>query len=61
MQKSQLGKKKTQRKSKHWYFITMIICPICGREKVHKERRYDKMPKDWNQRHKEEHYDYCDE
>jgi len=47
---------------KHWYFIYTNYCPVCGRERVFRERRYDKRPKRWEARHRvEEVYDYCDE
>jgi hypothetical protein len=43
----------------HWYKITLITCPICGRWKKMKERQYTLKPT-WLFRHPEiETYDGC--
>ena len=45
---------------KHWYYITIIACPVCGREKVYRERRYGRKPKkDWKCYDYLEQWDYC--
>lgn len=45
----------------HWYFITLSECPVCGRSEETRERRYDKRPERWEDRHEyADHYDYCD-
>ncbi len=30
---------------RHWYFVSIVACPICGGEKVTRERRYGRKPK----------------
>lgn len=46
---------------KHWYFITIHSCPVCGNEDVYRERRYDERPEEWEDRHEYcwNMYDYC--
>ena len=54
---------KTKKKiKKHWYFITTHACPVCGRENVYRERRYDNRPEKYEDRHSYDpmFYDYCD-
>ena len=36
---------------RHWYFITIYTCPVCGHEEVVRERQYTKRPKNWEDRH----------
>ena len=39
------------------------MCPLCGKEKIYRERRYTEKPNDkhWDERVQiEEVYDYCD-
>jgi hypothetical protein len=31
---------------KHWYFITIRKCCLCGKTYEYRERRYTKKPKD---------------
>ena len=46
---------------RHWYFITVDYCPICGRDYTFRERRYGRRPKRWASRHsRQEVWDYCD-
>jgi len=46
---------------KHWYFITVYICPVCGREEEYRERRYTPRPENWEDRNKIiEEYNWCD-
>ena len=46
---------------KHWYFIAVDYCPVCGRDSTYRERRYTPRPKRWESRHAfMEVYDYCD-
>lgn len=46
---------------KHWYFITYQECPVCGRGKTYRERRYTRRPEDPSKRYKyEQVYDWCD-
>lgn len=35
---------------KHWYFVYVHECPICGMFDEHRERRYTPKPKDWRER-----------
>ena len=37
---------------KHWYFIHVDYCVLCGVERVERERRYTRRPKRWQNRHK---------
>ncbi len=30
---------------RHWYFISVFYCPLCGREREYRERRYGRKPK----------------
>ena len=44
-----------------WYEIYVFACPVCGREKVYRERRPPPRPEQWERRHHyEESYDWCD-
>ena len=46
---------------KHWYFIDVDYCSICGGSKVYRERKYTERPENYESRHDfEEVYDYCD-
>ena len=50
-----------KRKRKYWYFIVYEECPVCGRGKEYRERRYTRRPNDARKRHKfEQRYDWCD-
>lgn len=45
---------------KHWYFISVWTCPICGLSEEYRERRPYPRPEKWEDRHEyEEAYDYC--
>ena len=45
---------------KHWYFIWRDECPVCGRERETRERRYGRRPKrDRNRSHFETVYCGC--
>lgn len=47
-------------KKKYWIFKTTYYCPLCGSEKIYRERRYTKKPKSFNKRQDwSEQYDYC--
>lgn len=40
------GKEGSKRKTKkHWYFITIIYCPLCGHSIEYRERRYGAKPR----------------
>ena len=53
-------KKKIIRKC--WYKKHVTMCPVCGKEKVERERIYGKKPKDYNLRMTVlEVYDWCNE
>jgi len=49
----------------HWYKITIHYCPVCGKSKEYRERRYGKRPKDIGYQPNPERfefvemYDYC--
>ena len=46
---------------KYWIFKTVYYCPLCGKEKVYRERRYTKKPESFNKRQDwNEKYDYCE-
>lgn len=48
-------------KTKYWYKITIHACPLCGREKVYRERQYTPKPKDDSERYAySEHFDWCE-
>ena len=50
-----------QPKRGYWYLVTVIACPVCGREKVYRERQYTPRPESSFDRHEyHEHYDWCD-
>ena len=34
----------------HWYYIWRGHCPVCGRFKEYRERRYTARPKRWEDR-----------
>lgn len=48
---------------KYWYFIWHGECPVCGKDKSFRERRYTPRPKDIQLRHgyspMDVCYDYC--
>ena len=49
------------KKKKYWYHITTWYCPVCGKEKISKTRKYTKKPKDYNKIYEIlADYDYCD-
>jgi hypothetical protein len=35
---------------KHWYFVYVRECPICGKTKESRERKYTAKPQDWHER-----------
>ena len=37
---------------KHWYFIDIEECVLCGRTRVYRERRYTRRPKSAWYRHR---------
>lgn len=44
----------------HWYFFTYEECPVCGRGKSYRERRYTPRPSDGSLRYDfKQTYDYC--
>lgn len=46
---------------KYWYKFTSYYCPACARSNDYKERRYDKRPEGYHERHEIiESYDWCD-
>lgn len=48
-------------KRKHWYLVTIHACPICGHEKVYRERQYTPKPSNRQERIQyHEYYDWCD-
>jgi len=48
--------------NKYWIYRTTYYCPLCGKEKVFRERYYTKKPDNFNQRQEWiERYDYCDD
>jgi hypothetical protein len=48
-------------KRKYWYKFYHHECPVCGRCRDHKERKYGRKPKDVYKRHIHvESYDWCD-
>jgi hypothetical protein len=48
-------------KREYWYFISIWYCPQCGRSTEVRERRYDKRPDKYEDRHEiVEAWDYCD-
>ena len=49
-------------KRKYWYLFIYTACPLCGRGKIWKERKYSKKPKYPDQRHiSKQVYDYCEQ
>lgn len=34
----------------YWIFKTINYCPLCGKEEIYRERKYNKKPKDYNKR-----------
>ena len=47
-------------KKKYWYLITSTECPICGKGRWYRERKYTKRPKTPSlRRYIIERYDYC--
>ena len=48
--------------NKYWIYRTTYYCPLCGKEKDYRERRYTKKPKHFSHRQElKEKYDYCDD
>lgn len=46
---------------KYWIYKTVYMCPLCGSEKVYRERMYTEKPIEWTERQSlKDHYDYCD-
>lgn len=44
----------------YWYFVTLKYCPVCGSERIYRERVYTPKPEAWEDRHKvEDLYDWC--
>lgn len=45
----------------HWYYTETHACPVCGQERVYRERRYGKKPKDPRKRfhYDGNFYDHC--
>ena len=35
----------------YWCFITTFACPLCGRSRTYRERRFDKKPQRYEDRH----------
>jgi hypothetical protein len=49
-------------KAPYWYLITIDECPVCGRNKTYRERRYTPKPVEPSERYSyEQHYDWCDQ
>ncbi|MDO8604022.1 MAG: hypothetical protein Q7K40_01250 [bacterium] len=49
-------------KKKYWYEYFTYGCPVCGREKTDKIRRYTEKPKEWEKRFNQtDVYDWCNE
>ena len=45
----------------HWYFITLLECPVCASCNEYRERRYGTKPKDRSERFiYEQIWDYCE-
>jgi hypothetical protein len=38
------------KRRKHWYRIWYTECPLCGRSKTYRERKYTKRPKNMRNR-----------
>ncbi len=47
------------KRNKHWYFIDIYTCPLCGTGSEIRERRYTERPRNWTDRHKE-HDSVCE-
>lgn len=48
--------------SKYWYFITIHTCPVCGRQKTYRERKYNEKPMNMENRYElEDIYDHCED
>ena len=46
---------------KYWILKYTSYCPLCGKEKIYRERKYTPKPENPNERYQvDEHYDYCD-
>lgn len=45
----------------HWYKTTIHACPVCGRERVYRERQFTPRPKDPRERFEYDGlmYDWC--
>ncbi len=37
---------------KYWYYIEVIECVLCGRDKIYKTRQYTTRPENYDERHK---------
>jgi len=50
-----MKKEKVERERKpipsHWYFISITECVLCGNTEEIRERRFDKRPEKWEDRH----------
>ena len=48
----------------HWYKMYLGECPVCGRDKSHRERVYGVRPEKWEDRYvqlsDQETYDWCE-
>lgn len=45
---------------RHWYFITIEECPVCGGGHTYRERRYGRKPKSPARRYEWiQAYDWC--
>lgn len=44
---------------KHWYFITIVICPICLWQHTYRTRRYNRKPHIGMRHETIEIYDGC--
>lgn len=50
--------KNTKPKRKFWIFLTYYECPVCGRGKEYRERRYTPKPATGRSKYIES-YDWC--
>lgn len=47
---------------KHWYKISIFTCPVCGSERIYRERVYGEKPKNSSERYNYVcEYDWCQE
>jgi len=42
---------KKRKHRRHWYFIYIDTCVLCGHEYHDRERRYTRRPRKWADRH----------